>query len=233
MTLELVKNPLFGRAELFGPTSNEIRIAKLVAQNKCRKRFEPWTDGHAGPGPEIFRKQRRKLTAYKAHRKHLEKNRQAINERKKMARKTPEGLAKQRARSMQWRQRNPEKAKQIWKRSNADPKRKFAHRLRVRLSKFYRGRNVGGALGLTGLTRDALFQHLTSQLKPGMTVENYGKVWHIDHIVPCAAFNLEDINEVRRCFHYTNLRPEFAKANMSKGKKFAGRTVELPMIYTE
>lgn len=230
---------------MLGPTPREIQSAKLSARRKgCafnamreglvkyRQSIPQWTEDHAGPSPQEIRDGLEKRRRYQAHRRYTERNRQAINERKKRARKTPEGLAKQRVRSIQWRLRNPEKAKQIWKRSNSDPKRKFAHRLRVRLSKFYRGRNVGGALGLTGLTRDALFQHLTSQLKPGMTVENYGKVWHIDHIVPCAAFNLEDINEVRRCFHYTNLRPEFAKANMSKGKKFAGRTIELPMTYT-
>jgi hypothetical protein len=43
--------------------------------------------------------------------------------------------------------------------------------------------------------------------------------WHIDHIVPCASFNLMDVDEQKRCFHYTNLQALWAKANISKGAK--------------
>ena len=65
---------------------------------------------------------------------------------------------------------------------------------------------------------DDLKRHLESKFKEGMTWENYGK-WHIDHVLPCASFNLLDPSEQRRCFHFSNLQPLWAKENLAKGSK--------------
>lgn len=70
--------------------------------------------------------------------------------------------------------------------------------------------------------------HLESQFEPGMTWENRRK-WHIDHIIPCAAFDLTDTEQQRACFHYTNLRPLWASENISKGTKILDDT-EVPAI---
>jgi hypothetical protein len=51
-----------------------------------------------------------------------------------------------------------------------------------------------------------------------MNWENQGE-WHIDHILPCASFDLTKEEEQRKCFHYTNLQPLWAKDNMIKGSK--------------
>jgi DNA/RNA endonuclease G (NUC1) len=50
-----------------------------------------------------------------------------------------------------------------------------------------------------------------------MTWENYGK-WHIDHIKPCANFNLSNDDEQKLCFHYTNMQPLWAIDNQRKWK---------------
>ena len=52
-----------------------------------------------------------------------------------------------------------------------------------------------------------------------MSWGNYGK-WHVDHIRPCASFNLVNEEEQKKCFHYTNLQPLWAKDNLSKGSKY-------------
>jgi hypothetical protein len=49
-----------------------------------------------------------------------------------------------------------------------------------------------------------------------MTLDNYGQYWHIDHVVPCSLFNLQDKKQLKICFHWTNLQPLEAKANLSK-----------------
>ncbi len=76
-------------------------------------------------------------------------------------------------------------------------------------------------VSLVGCDIPFLKSHLESLFSPGMTWENHGnKGWHIDHIRPCASFNLSDVAEQRKCFHYTNLQPLWALDNMSKGSKF-------------
>lgn len=59
--------------------------------------------------------------------------------------------------------------------------------------------------------------HLESLFAPCMTWGNHGKVWHIDHIKPCAKFDLTDPEQQRICFHWTNLQPLFAADNIRKG----------------
>lgn len=80
-------------------------------------------------------------------------------------------------------------------------------------------KKIKNFISLVGTNKENLWKYLESKFKPGMTKENYGK-WHIDHIKPCAAFNLIDIKEQKKCFHYTNLQPLWAEENLSKGAKY-------------
>lgn len=62
--------------------------------------------------------------------------------------------------------------------------------------------------------------HIEAQFLPGMTWDNNTKDgWHIDHIIPCAAFDLTDPDHQAMCFHYTNLRPVWGRENLSKGDR--------------
>jgi hypothetical protein len=75
-------------------------------------------------------------------------------------------------------------------------------------------------IDLIGCSIPELKQHLESQFKDGMDWNNYGlKGWHIDHIKPCASFDLTNPEEQKKCFHYTNLQPLWAKDNLKKGAK--------------
>lgn len=62
-------------------------------------------------------------------------------------------------------------------------------------------------------------QHIEKQFRDGMTWENHGVVWHIDHIIPISYFDLSDLTEQKLAFHYGNLRPLFAKDNLFKQSK--------------
>ena len=57
--------------------------------------------------------------------------------------------------------------------------------------------------------------YLELQFTDGMTWENRGN-WHIDHIRPCASFDLTDPEQQKQCFHYTNLQPLWAADNLAK-----------------
>ena len=63
-------------------------------------------------------------------------------------------------------------------------------------------------------------RHLEKQFEDGMTWDNHGlRGWHIDHIRPCASFDLRCPIGQLDCFHYTNLQPLWAHDNLSKGDK--------------
>lgn len=76
------------------------------------------------------------------------------------------------------------------------------------------------AIDLVGCSLEHLKKHIEKQFKDNMSWDNYGYYgWHIDHIIPCASYNLEDIEQQNKCFHFTNLQPLWLKENTSKGKK--------------
>jgi hypothetical protein len=71
---------------------------------------------------------------------------------------------------------------------------------------------------LIGCTVPDLMSHIEARFAEGMTWENHGRYgWHIDHIRPCASFDLTDPEQQRQCFHYTNLQPLWAADNIRKG----------------
>lgn len=73
---------------------------------------------------------------------------------------------------------------------------------------------------LLGCSIEELKIHLEKQFTTGMGWDNYGKKgWHIDHILPCASFDLTNLDEQIKCFHYSNLQPLWAKDNYKKRDK--------------
>jgi hypothetical protein len=78
---------------------------------------------------------------------------------------------------------------------------------------------------LVGYGMMEIKKHLEKQFIDGMTWENYGRYgWHIDHIIPISAFNIEapEDYDFKRCWSLKNLRPLWAKENLSKNDKIEG-----------
>lgn len=69
-------------------------------------------------------------------------------------------------------------------------------------------------LDYVGCSLDKLKNHLEKTMEDGMHWRNYGEsktfgkkyAWHIDHIIPCDAFDFNHLVEKYACFHYKNLR---------------------------
>jgi hypothetical protein len=98
-----------------------------------------------------------------------------------------------------------------------DPKFRLLKSLRVRMRiALKRGSKSASTLALLGCTIAQWRTHLESQFRPGMSWENYGSVWHVDHRRPCASFDLLDPAQQRECFHYTNTQPLFVEENLRK-----------------
>jgi hypothetical protein len=104
-------------------------------------------------------------------------------------------------------------------RKQTDPAYKIECNLRRRILLAVNGKKkMFSTFDLIGCTPDFLKRYLESKFLTDMSWDNYGyKGWHIDHILPCASFDLTDPEQQRKCFHYTNLQPLWAKDNMAKG----------------
>lgn len=109
-------------------------------------------------------------------------------------------------------------------RSKTDPEFKLISTLRSRLYSALKSKNAkkcDKTLELTGCSISFLKGYLEAKFTEDMSWEKLGiHGIHIDHIIPCAKFNLLIEDEQRKCFHYTNLQPLWAKDNLSKGAKF-------------
>jgi hypothetical protein len=60
--------------------------------------------------------------------------------------------------------------------------------------------------------------HIEAQFTDGMSWENYGKLWEIDHIKPIATFDVQNFDQLFGCFHYSNLRPRLATLNRAESR---------------
>jgi Uri superfamily endonuclease len=80
--------------------------------------------------------------------------------------------------------------------------------------------NSRGSFSLVGCSVGFLRSYIEGKFEKGMTWENYGE-WHVDHIRPCASFDLNDKEQVLQCFNWRNLQPMWASENMSKGSNYA------------
>ncbi len=79
-------------------------------------------------------------------------------------------------------------------------------------------------LDLIGCDLNFLKEHIEKQFKSGMSWNNWSKYgWHLDHIKPCASFNLTKDEEQKKCFNFTNLQPLWATENLKKSNKIIER----------
>jgi len=102
--------------------------------------------------------------------------------------------------------------------------------LRIRIIDAIKGKNKSKkTFELIGCNIDRLKEHLEKQFDKNMTWENYGSYWHVDHKIPCAAFDLSKETEQKICFHYRNLQPMEAIKNISKKEKIFDHQLSLTL----
>ena len=92
----------------------------------------------------------------------------------------------------------------------------------------------GGAMirsSVIGCTTKELARHLESKFTQGMSWDNYGTYWHVDHILPCASFDHTDDGQVKQCWHWTNLQPLEASRNITKSDSITEPQMSLTMEY--
>lgn len=129
---------------------------------------------------------------------YYEKNKEAILQ--KMA--TPEEKAKRNARNKERRKNDPSFA--------------ISESLKVRIVEVLRTYKSESSSYLIGCTKRELMSWLEYQFDDNMSWDNYGKYWHVDHVIPISFFDITKKEEQLVCFNWKNLRPLEKGENVSK-----------------
>lgn len=121
----------------------------------------------------------------------------------------------------EYKLKNPEKYREIIRKTATRPEYKVMRNLRDRLKKILKENSINydstRLRRSIGCTRPFLVKHIESQWQEGMSWENYGlHGWHIDHIRPISSFDLTDPIERSLVNHWSNLQPLWAEDNLRK-----------------
>jgi len=168
----------------------------------------------------FFNKERKKALDFK--------NKDHINEMRRKKRQTPEGKEKLRLQNQRYIKKHRKKlTEKFLERRKKDPAFKILTILRGRIRQALKGYNKSDlTVKLLGCSIEEFWIHLEKKFTRGMTRENHGE-WHVDHIIPCASFDLSKPEEQVKCFHYTNLQPLWAIDNLKKGDRKYDRPDEM------
>jgi len=138
----------------------------------------------------------------------------------------------------EWLARNRDKRRaymrEYRKNEMKDPEKRILHNLRRRVNGavLLKCRSAGTTT-LLGAPIKVVRERIESLWESGMSWDNYGiDGWHIDHIMPCASFDLSCPEQQRACFNYKNLQPLWARDNASKGAKIEHKKNNKPFLIT-
>jgi hypothetical protein len=122
-----------------------------------------------------------------------------------------------------WRDAHPEKIAEWRTKALSNPKNRCSSAMSRSIRQHITQGSKSGRRweSLVGYTINQLKKHLEKKFKPGMTWENYGTRWHIDHKIPISVFNFKtpDDLDFRICWSLKNLQPLGAHENKVKHDK--------------
>lgn len=160
---------------------------------------------------EYFIKNKDKIKEYKKQ-YYLKNKDQAKEKQREYYLNNKENIAKK---TKTYKEINAEKVRKYKKDYlKSNPEAKLAKTLRCRIRMALRVRNCrksDSTYNLLGCSKKFFQDYIVSKFTQGMTLENNSvDGWHLDHIVPCASFDLNDPEQQKLCFHYTNYQPLWA-----------------------
>lgn len=111
-----------------------------------------------------------------------------------------------------------------------NPEFKFLKRTRSRIGEAFKSQNLNKTkrtIKYLGCTSSFFKDWIEFQLYGIMKLNNYGKIWHLDHVKPCASFDLSKESDIQECFNWKNIRPCVASENYSKKDKIVLLLIEM------
>lgn len=156
----------------------------------------------------------------------IEKRREAskLRMRERAKHRTEEQRQRDIERSKAWMLAHPKARSEFQKRRYREKPEAFIIRSMVaRMVKIADIRKTSRSYKYIGCEPSFLRGWLQAKFRDGMTWDNYGEVWVVDHIRPLVSFELREHPElILEASHYSNLQPLFVEENLRKGFKVAG-----------
>lgn len=136
--------------------------------------------------------------------------------------RTMKTKAEKKAYAAQWRRNNPEKMKLACKKWRSDSRNNTYICLRSRVYQSLGGKLKNFKLwDLLGYDLVQFMGHIEKQFQIGMTWENHGEEWEIDHIIPISFFLFDSPVEVefKMCWRLENIQPMWKHEHKVKSNK--------------
>jgi hypothetical protein len=108
-----------------------------------------------------------------------------------------------------------------------EPVEKFKRYIRTRIYNCLRYKNkTKHSIEYLGCSSDEYFKWIFSY-NNNCLLENHGKEWHIDHVIPISKFDLNNQEEQLLAFNWRNTMPLSSKENLSKNNKIIKEQIEM------
>jgi hypothetical protein len=227
----------FGRSYYVAhPEKTQERVRRNREANP--EKFREWARRYQANNPEKVRENSRRYRATDKAKESLRRWK-IINPEKAaeyIRRYRTANPEKAREQYYRYRTANPEKMREQnreqKRRSYADPIKKLIFIQRVIVRKSLKGKHKSKkTLAYVGCTPKFLFAYLSKLIiGTDFTWDNYGDVWHIDHIKPLTSFDLSYEQNRMIAFNWLNMRP-LAKADNLRKHTSVPTDAELRDIY--
>lgn len=229
-------------AKLFGNTLKPLKVAVMNKQcTKCKVEKPPTAFAKNGEGLRSQCKECRCIIAKEYREANIEKMRQKDKDyyqsnKNEVLAKAQEYRKKNRdaicSQKKEYYNANKDKITEYHKNHKEQRNiQKKIHRqnnpivgvvesLKVRIHRVLKSTKTDKCWQYIGCNKPFLQEWIESQFDDKMSWDNYGKYWHLDHVIAINLFDMTSQENRKVCFHWTNLRPLEKTENMSKSDKF-------------
>ena len=160
----------------------------------------------------------RKIRTSEIEKKTRDKNKEKRNEYNKEYRKTHKNEIATRMHSYNKIYKETHRIERKEYRKNkkeTDINYKIETKLRNKFHRFFKSKK-DKYNDIFGCTSNQFKIWIESNFKYDMNWDNYGKLWHIDHVIPVSIFDLTNEFDVKFCFNWKNTRPLYSHINVSR-----------------
>ena len=105
-----------------------------------------------------------------------------------------------------------------------DPKEKFNRNIRSRIYIALKNKTEH-TIKYLGCSTSEYIKWIGYHIED-FTLEDFGKKWHVDHVIPLSRFDLEDDDEVFIAFNWRNTMPLSVKENLTKNNKILPQQIK-------